>query len=399
MKTILALTVGISSALFIAQFAQARGMGGAHGGGGGGYHGGGEAGGYHGGGGQSAYRGGESGSALAAVIGYRRLDKQREPRGRCGRIPRWRRRSRRLSRRGAEAGGYHAGGAEAGGARAGGAAAGGYRAGGAEAGGYRAGGVAAGGVAAGGYTTGGYTTGGVAVDGYQYQGLQVPPAVQVALPTDAGYSTTVVGGGAVGYGAVGYGAGVRRPADIMPAGLKRAGPGQAVRRREERAGGGGRRRVGLALAERADPETKDAGGPVKRRDRTRFPSLLLINNRPIVKTLHTVTAVIEIGAGFALVCDPSAMVGAPGRCAAGGARRIDGGTHRRSRSAGAGCRILARARNAQSRAAIALIAAILIYNVAVVVILVFAGIDYGLHGVALWPPVFLHAAMTVWCVA
>ena len=118
-----------------------------------------------------------------------------------------------------------------------------------------------------------------------------------------------------------------------------------------------------------------------------------------MKTLHTVTAVIEIGAGLALVCDPSALVallvGAPLETpAALTVARIGGAA---VLSLGVACWI---ARNdAQSRAARGLLAAMLIYNVAVVVILAFAGIDYGLRGVALWPAITLHAAMTVWCVA
>ena len=53
----------------------------------------------------------------------------------------------------------------------------------------------------------------------------------------------------------------------------------------------------------------------------------------------------------------------------------------------------------QSRAARGLVAAMLLYNVATVVVLAFAGIGFGLHGVALWPAVVLHAVMAVWCVA
>jgi hypothetical protein len=51
----------------------------------------------------------------------------------------------------------------------------------------------------------------------------------------------------------------------------------------------------------------------------------------------------------------------------------------------------------QSRAARGLVAAMLLYNVATVAVLAFAGIGSGLHGVALWPAVVLHAVMAVWC--
>ena len=55
--------------------------------------------------------------------------------------------------------------------------------------------------------------------------------------------------------------------------------------------------------------------------------------------------------------------------------------------------------DAQSRAARGLVAAMLLYNVAVTALLAFAGIGLELHGVALWPAVVLHAATAVWCVA
>jgi hypothetical protein len=117
-----------------------------------------------------------------------------------------------------------------------------------------------------------------------------------------------------------------------------------------------------------------------------------------MKTLHTVTAVIEAGAGLALGCCPSAVVAlllgsgldTPAAVILG---RLAGAA---LLALGVAC-WLARD-DAQGRAARGLVAALLLYNFAAVALFTFAGIGLGLHGVALWPAVVLHAAMTVWCV-
>jgi hypothetical protein len=124
----------------------------------------------------------------------------------------------------------------------------------------------------------------------------------------------------------------------------------------------------------------------------------MFSSHSFVKTLLTATAVIEFGAGFALLCCPSAMVellvGAPlAEPAAVTVARVGGAG---VLSLGVAC-WLARG-DAQSRAARGLIAAMLVYNVATVAILAYAGIGLGLYGMALWPGVVLHALMAVWCV-
>jgi hypothetical protein len=125
---------------------------------------------------------------------------------------------------------------------------------------------------------------------------------------------------------------------------------------------------------------------------------VLFNKCSFVKTLHSVTAVIELGAGLAFLCLPSTtaklLVGLPLDTATAltVARICGAGLF----SLGVAC-WLARG-DSQSHAARGLVAAILLYDVAAVAILAFAGIGFGLHGVALWPAVVLHAVMTVWCV-
>jgi hypothetical protein len=118
-----------------------------------------------------------------------------------------------------------------------------------------------------------------------------------------------------------------------------------------------------------------------------------------VKALHTATAVIELGAGLALLCCPSAtavlLIGAPLQTSA--ALTV-------ARVGGAGLFALGLAcwlarDDTQSLAARGLVVAMLLYNISAVTVLAYAGISYGLHGVALWPAVVLHAVMAVWCVA
>jgi hypothetical protein len=124
-----------------------------------------------------------------------------------------------------------------------------------------------------------------------------------------------------------------------------------------------------------------------------------LNSSSSVKTLHTVMAVMELGAGLALLCCPSAtaalLVGAPLEAPAaltvgrvGGAGLL---------ALGVACWL---ARNdTQSRAARGLVSAMVLYNLGAVVILgAAAGIGSQPVGIALWPVVFLHATMTIWCI-
>jgi hypothetical protein len=117
-----------------------------------------------------------------------------------------------------------------------------------------------------------------------------------------------------------------------------------------------------------------------------------------MKALHSVSAVIEMGAGLALLCFPSATVAllvgvSPEGPAALTVARVGG-----AGLLGLGVACWLARTDEQSRAARGLIAAMFLYDVAAVAILAFAGIGFGLHGAALWPAVVLHAVMTFWCV-
>jgi hypothetical protein len=118
-----------------------------------------------------------------------------------------------------------------------------------------------------------------------------------------------------------------------------------------------------------------------------------------MKTLHTVTAFIEAGAGLALGNCPSftvaLLLGSPlDTPAAVTLGRLTGAA---LLALGVAC-WLARD-DAQSRAARGLVAAMVVYNLGAVALFAFAGIGLGLHGVALWPAAALHAVMAVWCIA
>ena len=116
-----------------------------------------------------------------------------------------------------------------------------------------------------------------------------------------------------------------------------------------------------------------------------------------MKNLHTMSAVIELGAGFALLYSPSTtvalLVGVPLEAPAASTMARLGGAA--LFALGIAC-WLARC-DKRSHAARGLVAAMLLYDFAAVAILAFAGIGLRLHGTALWPGVILHAVMTVWC--
>jgi hypothetical protein len=118
-----------------------------------------------------------------------------------------------------------------------------------------------------------------------------------------------------------------------------------------------------------------------------------------MKPLFIVIAALELGAGLALLCCPSFTV----------ALLIGSGLDTSAavtlgRVAGAALSALGLvcwlARDdTRSRAARGLVSTMLLYNVAVAAILAFAGLGFGLHGIALWPAVVLHTIMAVWCSA
>ncbi len=113
--------------------------------------------------------------------------------------------------------------------------------------------------------------------------------------------------------------------------------------------------------------------------------------------LLKLTAIIEAATGLALIAVPAIVV----RLLLG--TEISGASIPLGRVAGAALLALGVAcwlarDDTQSRAARGLVVAMLMYNLIAIAVLAFAGIGLGLHGVALWPAVVLHAVMAIWCI-
>jgi len=53
----------------------------------------------------------------------------------------------------------------------------------------------------------------------------------------------------------------------------------------------------------------------------------------------------------------------------------------------------------KSRATVGVVTAMLLYNIAAVSVLTYAGLGVRLSGIGLWPAVLLHTALAAWCIA
>jgi len=118
-----------------------------------------------------------------------------------------------------------------------------------------------------------------------------------------------------------------------------------------------------------------------------------------MKALFIVSAVIELGAGLALLIVPSMAVallfGVPLVTPVGlTITRLAGGA---LLALGVGSGIAACGRDGRHGAG--MIAALLVYHIAAVILFGYAKIGYGTPGIPLWLVIGLHAGMTLWCLA
>lgn len=116
-----------------------------------------------------------------------------------------------------------------------------------------------------------------------------------------------------------------------------------------------------------------------------------------MKTLLIAKSAVEVLAGLALVGVPSTSVffllGSPlDGAAATALGRVAGAA---LIALGIGCWLAHY--DSQSRAARGLVAATLVYDAGVVIVLLFARFAEGLSGIALWPGVALHSGLGIWC--
>lgn len=125
---------------------------------------------------------------------------------------------------------------------------------------------------------------------------------------------------------------------------------------------------------------------------------VLLNSSPSVYALQSATAVIEAGAGFALLIFPSnaarLLLGVPLDAAEVLTVARIGGMALLTLGAAFW---LARG-DSQSRASKGMIFAMVLYNLGAAFVLGAFGIGSRRVGVALWPAVVLHTAMTAWCI-
>jgi len=117
-----------------------------------------------------------------------------------------------------------------------------------------------------------------------------------------------------------------------------------------------------------------------------------------MKRFLTLTAIIEAATGLGLIVVPAMVV----RLLLGG--EISGASIPLGRVAGVALLALGVAcwfasYEVQNRAARGVASAMMLYNVGVILVLGAAGLQSRPVGIALWPAVILHAAMSAWCVA
>jgi hypothetical protein len=116
-----------------------------------------------------------------------------------------------------------------------------------------------------------------------------------------------------------------------------------------------------------------------------------------MKLLLVVSAVIELAAGVALVCCPSAAVELQLGSGLDSAAAVTFGRVTGVALFALGVACWLASNDTRSRAARGVVTALGLYDVGAAVILGVAGTRRPRSGIALWPAVALHVAMAIWC--
>ena len=117
------------------------------------------------------------------------------------------------------------------------------------------------------------------------------------------------------------------------------------------------------------------------------------------KSLLIVSAVVEMGAGFLFLIAPS-----PTAKLLLGAGLVSPESMLVGRVAGAallsiGLICWVEGNRDRSASAIGLVAGLLVYNAAVIVLFAYAALVGKMNGIGIWPAVGLHSALLIWCAA
>lgn len=117
-----------------------------------------------------------------------------------------------------------------------------------------------------------------------------------------------------------------------------------------------------------------------------------------MRSILTFTSIIESATGLVLIVLPSLLTKLLF------ASKLDTPvTLTVARVAGAAILALAAAcwfarNDGQNPAARGIVRAMLLYNIAIALVLIYAALDLSLSGIGLWPVVLIHMAMSVWCI-
>src|SRR4051812_11927105 len=138
------------------------------------------------------------------------------------------------------------------------------------------------------------------------------------------------------------------------------------------------------------PVSLSIAGRFRKRENNRWGTMNL-------KYLFIVTAFVETGTGLSLLVLPTVPLALLLGSSEAAPETLLVGRVAGAALLGIGVACWLTRHDERTPAQLGLLAGILLYNVAVAVLLGFAGADLEMAGIVLWPAVVLHTALAVWC--